>query len=124
MANLNTARNPAELYSEISFVLFVCFCILISFSSSTPPQHRLQMPDFLIYFTRLRDRVGDHFTQKFSIAAAQPVNGHVHRANADAAAGGEFYAWSGALFTGQGFLEEMKEIALAIAGIVFAQAGH
>src|SRR5437764_978131 len=65
MSSLSTARNPAEPYSETTFVLFVCFCILISFSSSTPPQHRLQMPDFLIYFTRLRDRVGDHFTQKF-----------------------------------------------------------
>ena len=69
------------------------------------------MPDFLLHLTGLADCVGDFFTKQFSIAAAQPVNGHVHGPDANAAAGGQFRTLSGSLLTGESFLEQIEEVA-------------
>src|SRR5262245_33987966 len=83
---------------------FPCYLLRIGFlfSGSTPAQDRHQIADFILHFTWLADGASNFRTEEFSITASQAMDGHVHGADANAAAGGQFGSASGPLVAGEG----------------------
>src|SRR5262245_17343117 len=114
----NTPRAQCALLRSLCYLLRIGFL----FSGSTLAQDRHQIADFILHFTWLADGASNFRTEEFSITASQAMDGHVHGADANAAAGGQFGSARGPLVAREGFYKEIEQVAFAVVRIFLAQA--